>query len=112
MTSTRIRTSAKSRDIAAGQTSRLVDDVLDRYVEWCEDAAAVDAAYRVWSGAPADEGMWRFSVYLASLEQEEFAANSYAAVVAELDQWSREVEGHLGLSLADYRPRSYDHTCD
>jgi hypothetical protein len=77
---------------------RLVDEMLDRYVEWREDAAAVSAAYGGWSGAPAREKGWRFSVYMAALEQEESAATSYAAVVEELDRWLRHVESRLGLS--------------
>lgn len=76
--------------------SALVDEMLDRHAEWREDATAVTAAYRGWSGAPAQEEAWRFSAYLAALEQEEFAANSYGAVVGELDLRLRQVEHHLG----------------
>lgn len=78
--------------------ARLVDEMLDRYVAWREGAAAVAAAYRGWSGAPAPEEAWRFSVYVAALEQEEAAANSYATVVGELDRWLRQLERHLGRS--------------
>jgi hypothetical protein len=66
--------------------SRLVDEMLDRYVDWREDAIAVTECYRRWSGAPRGEKAWRFCVYLAALEQEESAAKSYAAVVGELDR--------------------------
>lgn len=76
--------------------SALVDEMLDRHAEWREDAAAVAVAYRGWSGAPAQEEAWRFSVYLAALEQEEFAANGYAGVVGALDLRLRQVEHHLG----------------
>jgi hypothetical protein len=78
--------------------SRLVDEMLVGYVEWREDAEAVRAAYEKWSGAPAREQAWRFSVYLAALEQEESAAKTYAAVVTELDHWLLQAERHLGLS--------------
>ena len=72
--------------------------MLDRYVEWREDAADVGAAYGGWSGAPAREREWRFLVYMAALEQEESAATSYAAVVGDLDRWLRQVESRLELS--------------
>ena len=78
--------------------SRLVDEMLDRYVEWREDATAVDAAYLEWSGAPAHARAWRFSVYMAALEQEEAAANSYADVVGELDHRLGQLERHPRLS--------------
>jgi hypothetical protein len=77
---------------------RLVDEMLERYVEWREDAAAVRGRYADWSGAPAREEAWRFSAYLAALEQEESAAQTYAVVVAELDGCLRQAERHLGLS--------------
>ena len=72
--------------------------MLDRYVEWREDAADVGAAYEDWSGAPALEKAWRFSAYMAALEQEESAAETYAAVIAELDRWLTRAERDLGLS--------------
>ena len=72
--------------------SRLVDEMLDRYVEWREDATAVDAAYLEWSGAPAHARAWRFSVYMAALEQEESSAKTYAAIVRALDHRFRQLE--------------------
>jgi|HubBroStandDraft_4_1064222.scaffolds.fasta_scaffold529687_1 hypothetical protein len=65
--------------------TRLVDEMLDRYVEWREDAYAVKEAYTRWCGAPARDEKWRFSVYMASLELEEASAKTYAAVVSKLD---------------------------
>ena len=65
--------------------SRLWDEILERYAEWREDAASVHAAYLEWSAAPARDRAWRFSVYMAALEQEESAAKTYAALVGELD---------------------------
>jgi hypothetical protein len=78
--------------------SRLVDEMLDRYLEWREDATSVAECYRRWSGAPAREEAWRFSVYMAALEQEESAACSYASVVAELERWLRRAERRIGHS--------------
>lgn len=92
MADTRIRSRANGRDVLVAPMPRLVDEMLDRYVEWREDADAVRAAYGGWSGAPAREKAWRFSVYMAALEQEESAATSYASVVGELDRWLRQME--------------------
>ena len=78
--------------------SRLVDEMLDRYAEWREDAAGVHAAYQEWSGAPAQARAWRFSVYMAALEQEESSAKTYAAIVRALDQQLRQLERHPRLS--------------
>jgi hypothetical protein len=77
--------------------SRLVDEMLDRYIEWREDARGVANAYTQWSGAPALEEEWRFSVYMASLELEESSARTYAAVVTEVDSWLRQAERRVGL---------------
>jgi hypothetical protein len=98
MAGMRIQARANGHDILARPMSRLVDEMLDRYVEWREDATAVAECYRRWSGAPAREEAWRFSVYMAALEQEESAADTYAAVIAELDRWLRQAERHLGPS--------------
>ena len=48
--------------------SRLVDEMVDRYAEWREDAYAVAEAYARWCGAPGRDEEWRFSVYMASLQ--------------------------------------------
>jgi hypothetical protein len=77
--------------------SGLLDDMVERYVEWREDADAVAEAYTQWSGARAREEEWRFSVYLASLELEESSAKSYAAVVTELDSRLRHAERRARL---------------
>jgi hypothetical protein len=67
----------------------LVDEMLACYIAWREDAAAVKDAYRGWSDAPADQEAWRFSVYLAAIEQEESADASYAEVVGHVERWLR-----------------------
>jgi hypothetical protein len=64
----------------------LVDEMLARYVDWREDAAAVADAYARWCEAPAREGAWRFSAYMAALEREESAAISYASILTDLQR--------------------------
>ena len=67
--------------------SRLVDDMVDRYLDWRECASEVAAAHRRWSHAPRSEGFQRYSAYVASLDQEESAAIMYELAVADVEQW-------------------------
>lgn len=62
----------------------LVDEMLSCYVEWREDAAEAAEAYRRWSMASSDESGWRFSCYMAALDQEEWSAKRYAVMMTEL----------------------------
>ena len=61
-----------------------VDEMLSRYVNWRENAAATAGAYREWSRAPRAETDWRFAAYLAALDLEEFSADSYALAVVDV----------------------------
>ena len=65
---------------------RLVDEMVDCYLEWRETAAAVATAYQRWVHASRAEERRRYSVYTASLDQEESAAITYAMAVADLEQ--------------------------
>jgi hypothetical protein len=67
--------------------ARLVDAVLDGYVEWREDAASVADAYTRWSSAPRAENAVRFAAYTAALDQEQSAASAYAQSISELERW-------------------------
>ena len=61
-----------------------VDEMLSRYVNWRENAAATADAYREWSQAPRAEIDWRFAAYLAALDLEESSADTYALAVADV----------------------------
>jgi hypothetical protein len=60
---------------------RLVDEAIERYVDWREACAAVRDAYELWTRAPAHERPLSFAAYRAALDQEEAAATVYGAVV-------------------------------
>ena len=64
---------------------RLVDQALDRYLDWRAESEAVDRAYGAWSRAPAAEGALPFAAYRAALDREERAASVYGAVVRRLE---------------------------
>ncbi len=59
----------------------LVDALLDAYVDWREDAAAAELAYRRWNEANKAEA---FVAYATALDREEDAANRYRAAIADL----------------------------
>jgi hypothetical protein len=71
---------------------RLLDEVVDAYVDWREERAIVWDAYACWHSAPVPDCPLAFSAYRAALDREERAAHVYAelmtrvsAVVFELD---------------------------
>jgi hypothetical protein len=51
-----------------------VDDFLETYLSWCEEAVRVRGAYADWCAAPERDAAWAFTTYRAALEREEHAA--------------------------------------
>jgi hypothetical protein len=68
-----------SMSYSAGR--ELVDDTLDAYIEWREKCAAVRDAYRRWAIAPVSRETGAFLEYVATLDNEEHAANLYAQLI-------------------------------
>jgi hypothetical protein len=60
---------------------RLLDEALERYLDWRAESEAVDVAYRAWSVAPAADGAIPFTAYRAALDREERAATAYRSVI-------------------------------
>jgi hypothetical protein len=85
----RISSKAKSHDPLTWPVAGLVDEMLACYVDWREDAAAVDDAYTRWLTAPAQEKAQCYSAYFASLDREESAAAGYAFAVRKLERQLR-----------------------
>ncbi len=77
-------------DIATG--SRLVDEMIERYVNWREECAAVRASYQYWSSAEPAESRMAFAVYNAALDREECAAAVYAGAISSLERFLRPAE--------------------
>jgi hypothetical protein len=70
---------------------RLVDTLVEAYVEWREACIRVDEAYFSASEtAPGDKVT--FGLYMAALDAEEHAADVYAGVVRRADAlaWSED----------------------
>jgi hypothetical protein len=70
--------------------SALIDEAMDRYVEWREECMAVDEAYARWSSAPPEDAELPFSAYGAALDREQSAAGLYRRAV---DRLRRQVQG-------------------
>jgi hypothetical protein len=68
----------------------VVDELLDRYLSWREECAALDAAYDRWRHAADIDRELAFAAYSAQLDLEEQAAREYersaAAARAETDR--------------------------
>jgi hypothetical protein len=59
----------------------LIDDAVDAYVDWREQSAAVEAAYRRWTVSERGESALAFAAYVAALDREERASSFYARIL-------------------------------
>ena len=64
----------------------LIDEAIDRYVEWREECAAVYDAYANWTNAPMEETDLPFAAYSAALDREQSAATVYGRAVERLER--------------------------
>jgi hypothetical protein len=71
---------------------RLVDKLVDAYVDWREMCARVNDAYRSWASETAPGDRVTFGLYMAALDAEEQAAEVYAGLVRRADKmrWSED----------------------
>jgi hypothetical protein len=61
--------------LTAGPVSLHVDDFVESYVSWREEAMAVQTAYDHWRSVHDPDEALAFAAYRAALEREEHAAN-------------------------------------
>jgi hypothetical protein len=78
----------------------LVDELMDLYVSWLEECAAVTASYENWRASERRDNQLAFSAYLAALAREEHAASTYQGLV------ERVAEAHGGRSAPARKKRS------
>jgi hypothetical protein len=78
------RKTSPTATATARATADPVDQMMDRYANWREAAAAVSESYAHWRAAPRGEEEWRFTTYLAALDAEETSAGHYALAVADV----------------------------
>jgi hypothetical protein len=69
---------------------RLVDKLVEAYVDWLETCARVNDAYRSWASETAPRDGVAFGLYMVALDAEQQAAEVYAGLVrrAEKLPWS------------------------
>ena len=69
------------RSTIATPSIALIDAVLDGYVAWREESAAVQAAYGNWLQVAREERVLAFAAYSAALDREEYAAGEYRRLI-------------------------------
>jgi hypothetical protein len=82
-------TQRKGRDASpSGQAHlvHLVDALIEHYVSWREECAAVASSYENWGRAESGDRELAFSAYVAALDREELAAATYRRLIAEIAQ--------------------------
>lgn len=83
------RMAAKGAPGATSPPRRLMEEIIDCYVDWRLEADAVASAYAAWGGAAVGDNARCFTAYMAALDQEEAAARTYAAALAAGERWLR-----------------------
>ena len=68
--------------VASTSSTKLIDAVMDGYVAWREESAAVEKAYRTWLSAGREDGALAFAAYAAALDREDRAASDYERLIA------------------------------
>jgi hypothetical protein len=68
---------------SAASRTQFVDAVVDVYVTWREESAAVSSMYDNWRYAPRDERSTAFDAYSAALDREERAARAYQRLLEQ-----------------------------
>jgi hypothetical protein len=66
--------------------TRLVDKLVEAYVDWRETCVRVNDAYRFWASEAGPCGRVAFGLYVAALDAEEQAARVYAGFVRRADK--------------------------
>ncbi len=72
----------------------MVDAAVAAYVGWRAACTAAHGTYRNWVRAPAADAALAYTAYVATLDREQAAAETYARLMAKV--------GHLVESGLDY----------
>jgi hypothetical protein len=63
-----------------------IDEMLERYISWREECCAVRIAYQRWADSGRSERGLAYAGYLAALDREERAAQTYAGLVQRISR--------------------------
>jgi hypothetical protein len=67
----------------------LIDDLMEAYVSWREECAALVQAYERWASVPPTERDLAFAAYTAALDREQQATAVYSNRIERVE---REIE--------------------
>jgi hypothetical protein len=70
--------------------SELIDELMDRYIDWREECLAVQAAYEHWATGLEEERESAFGGYQAALDREEQASAIFAERIDSINDEQRE----------------------
>ena len=59
----------------------VIDKAMDAYVEWREESAQVESAYRRWASAEPSDAALAFAAYVAALDREDRASICFEEVI-------------------------------
>ena len=68
------------------ERKRLVDALVEAYVDWRETCVRVDDAYYFWASGTTPGNKVTFGSYMAALDAEAHAAEVYAGLVKRADE--------------------------
>jgi hypothetical protein len=63
---------------------RLIDEMIDGYVSWREECAAVHRSYENWDRAERQDRDLAYAAYRAALDREEHAAATYRSLAEQI----------------------------
>jgi hypothetical protein len=69
------------RSQSAATRTQLIDAVMEGYVTWREECAAVAVTYQAWTRSSEEERAKAYDSYVAALEHEEHAAARYQRLI-------------------------------
>jgi hypothetical protein len=75
------------RSVLDAPSSALIDAIMDGYVSWREESAAVEKAYREWVGARREDRAVAFAAYSAAVDREEYAAEDYRRLIEDAERF-------------------------
>jgi hypothetical protein len=80
------------RHMNARSRERLLDGLVEAYVDWRETCGGVNDAYRRWTLETGAAGAVTFAQYLGALDAEQRAAEGYARLVLRVGElsWAEE----------------------
>jgi hypothetical protein len=68
----------------------LIDELLDAYLDWRQQSADVESAYRRWNSAPKTDSALAYAAYKGALDREQRASECYAEMIRSTSHMSAE----------------------